>query len=300
MDDRKFKQKSMGIVLRRRDNAQIVKKVYGGVIDIILSKQDVGASVEFLKEELDNLVKGRLSMDELVITKSLRGDYKDPTRIAHKVLADRIAERDPGNKPQSNDRIPYVYVVTPPMAKGEKLLQGEKIETPTFIKENNLTPDYAFYITNQIMKPVIQLYALVVEQLPGYCQPADAFQRIRSEMMRDLDGNVEKVEDKMQTLREMIAKEILFDPVISRINNAVVRQSMVAKKYGGAAPPLPAPVSSSPDAPLAKKPRAPRKPRDPDAPPPIKRERKPRDPNAPKMPRKKAAVAVETSTLTIE
>ena len=43
------------------------------------------------------------------ITKSLRGYYKNPQQIAHKVLADRMAERDPGNKPKANDRIPCVY-----------------------------------------------------------------------------------------------------------------------------------------------------------------------------------------------
>ena len=38
-DTTKYKQKSMGIVLKRRDNAQIVKKIYGGAINIILEKQ---------------------------------------------------------------------------------------------------------------------------------------------------------------------------------------------------------------------------------------------------------------------
>ena len=244
-NDVKFKLKSMGIVLNRRDNAGIVKTIYGGIIDIILKKQDIPGSVEFLRGQLENLIKGRLSMDDLVITKSLKGDYKDPTRIAHKVLADRIAERDPGNKPQSNDRIPYVYVCTAPEKKGEKLLQGEKIETPSYIREHNLVPDYVFYITNQIMKPVLQLYALVVEQLPGYAQPPGTFNRIKSEMMRDLGGNVTKVEDKMQSLREVIVKELLFDPVISRVNNANVRRSMVARKYGGAAPELELPPKES-------------------------------------------------------
>ena len=37
-DVNKFKQKSMGIVLKRRDNANIVKKIYGGIIDILLNK----------------------------------------------------------------------------------------------------------------------------------------------------------------------------------------------------------------------------------------------------------------------
>ena len=49
------------------------------------------------------------NIDMFVITKSLRAYYKNPESIAHKVLADRIAERDPGNKPKPNDRIPYAY-----------------------------------------------------------------------------------------------------------------------------------------------------------------------------------------------
>jgi DNA polymerase elongation subunit (family B) len=45
--------------------------------------------------------------------------------------------------------------------------QGERIETPTYIQEKGLVPDYAFYITNQIAKPVAQVFGLVVEKLPG-------------------------------------------------------------------------------------------------------------------------------------
>ena len=40
-DIEKFKQKSMGIVLKRRDNANIVKIIYGGIIDIILNQKDI-------------------------------------------------------------------------------------------------------------------------------------------------------------------------------------------------------------------------------------------------------------------
>jgi hypothetical protein len=108
-DINKFKQKSMGIVLKRRDNANIVKKIYGGIIDIILNKQDLKESIVFLREELSNLVEGKTKIEDLVISKSLKGSYVDPTKIAHKVLADRIAERDPGNRPKAGDRIPYVY-----------------------------------------------------------------------------------------------------------------------------------------------------------------------------------------------
>ena len=106
--------------------------------------------------DISNLIKlldGKFKLDMLVITKSLRGYYKNPDRIAHKVLADRMGVRDPGNKPSSNDRIPYVYIEVKE-EKGKSMLQGDRIEHPEYIKENKLKPDYKFYITNQIMKPM--------------------------------------------------------------------------------------------------------------------------------------------------
>ena len=43
-DVNKFKQKCMGIVLKRRDNAKIVKIVVGSIVNYILNKQDnIGA-----------------------------------------------------------------------------------------------------------------------------------------------------------------------------------------------------------------------------------------------------------------
>ena len=35
--------------------------------------------------------------------------YKNPEGVAHKVLADEW-QRNPGNKPKPNDRIPYAYI----------------------------------------------------------------------------------------------------------------------------------------------------------------------------------------------
>ena len=160
---KKYKQTSMGIVLKRRDNADIVKHVYGGVIDIIINKKNIELSKEFLRTTLMELINGKYGLDMLVITKSLRGNYKNPQSMAHKVLADRMGERDPGNKPQVNDRIPYVYINVPEV-KGRRVLQGNRIEHPQFIKDNQLKPDYKFYITNQIMVPVSQVFALVMDK----------------------------------------------------------------------------------------------------------------------------------------
>jgi len=167
-DVNKFKQKSMGIVLKRRDNANIVKIVYGGLINIILNEGDIKKSLKFLDESLNKLSEGKYDLKELIVTKTLRGFYKNPLQIAHKVLADRMKKRDPGSAPQSNDRVPYIYIQKKKNTNGVKLLQGDKIEDPKFIIENNLTPDYGHYITNQIMKPCLQLYSMILEELDGY------------------------------------------------------------------------------------------------------------------------------------
>jgi len=164
-----FHRKSMGIVMKRRDNAPIVKYVYGGVIDRILDPtlkdraKGVREAAQFVKDSVTELLGGKFPLHKLTITKSLRAGYADPLRIAHKVLADRIAARDPGNKPSTSDRIPFVYIQTPTVMK----LQGDRIETPSYIRAHGLKPDYAFYITNQIAKPVSQVFGLVVADLPG-------------------------------------------------------------------------------------------------------------------------------------
>jgi DNA polymerase delta subunit 1 len=246
----KYKETSMGIVLKRRDNAPIVKTIYGGIIDIILNKRNIEASKSFFYDSIKNLLNGKVDIGQLVISKSLKTDYANPNSIAHKVLADRMGERDPGNKPQSNDRIPYCYVdvsnlvckicnkkVNPEQCKciscmslfcyfhlgnhrdvcinlcrfckssnkekaltkcgtcngwycskcndrhklrtdkykvehhdkckkplTPKLLQGDTIEHPLYIQEKKLKIDYNYYLTNQIQKPVYQIFELVMKK----------------------------------------------------------------------------------------------------------------------------------------
>jgi len=156
---------SMGIVLKRRDNAPIVKHIFGGTLDIIFQEHNIQKAVEYCKKETDKLLKGEFSIDMFIITKTLKSYYKAPEQIAHYILAQRIAERDPGNKVQSNDRMAFAYIKTKNnnqqnSSNKEKVLQGYKIETPEFIKKTSTQLDYKFYLTNQVMKPVLQIFEL--------------------------------------------------------------------------------------------------------------------------------------------
>ena len=56
-------------------------------------------------------MKGNVQIDKLSITKSLSDGYKDPSRIAHAVLAQRMGKRDPNNKPKPGDRIEFVFML---------------------------------------------------------------------------------------------------------------------------------------------------------------------------------------------
>ena len=229
-DPNKGKRKEMGIVLKRRDNAPIVKDIYGGIIDILMKKQNIKEAIEFLKSCLQNIVNEKYAMDKLIITKSLRSGYKNPKSIAHKVLADRITARDPGSKPGPGDRIPFVYITS----NDKKALQGEKIETPSFITENNIKIDYSFYITNQIMKPVQQVFALVLEKIwemqGKSLTKGKKFQKEIDLLRKSMDDE-EKFESKLEQIKNKEVKALLFDEYLRETNNEKNRVQSLTKFF---------------------------------------------------------------------
>jgi DNA polymerase elongation subunit (family B) len=111
-DPTKYKQKSMGIVLKRRDNAQIVKIIVGGIVHKILDEKSPEKAVEFTKNALKDVLNKKYPMSKFIITKTLKTTYKNRSKLAHVVLADRLGDRDPGNKPMSNDRLLFAYIET--------------------------------------------------------------------------------------------------------------------------------------------------------------------------------------------
>jgi len=231
-DPNKFKFTSMGLVTKRRDNAPIVKVVFQKIIDILFDERNVQKAVAFYQKAVRDLLHGNVPMSDLVVTKTLKATYKNPTQITHKVLAEKIADRDPGNAPASNERIPYVFIDEKELKckvcnkrvnvkrckcktcmylycashlhrrahecvprcrmcwkrdkiaecgvcggsycnkhRGkhkcsniqEKAIQGDLVETPSYIEEMGLRIDYRYYLDHQVMKPVQQIFDLIEE-----------------------------------------------------------------------------------------------------------------------------------------
>ena len=215
-DPEKKKLKSMGLAIKRRDYAPIVKIIYGGIIEILINKTNLSESIKFLRDSLQDLIDGKMSLENLIVSKTLKGSYKDPTKIAHKVLADRIGERDEGNKPMINERVPYVYILLDPGI--EVKLQGDRIESPDYIRAHNLTPDYKFYITNQLKKPISQLYTLCVDQLPGYDFEPGYWLQMEEELKdKIIYQDPKKCKSRIQALKMKVVEELLFKEFIDKL-----------------------------------------------------------------------------------
>ena len=213
----KGKLKYMGLPLKRRDSCDYMKDVYGGVLDILMKSTDIKLATSHLQERLDDLILGKVPMEKLAITKALRSDYKNPESIGHNVLAERIGKRDPGNKPKSGDRIKFVFIQN----DNKKALQGDKMETPEFIIENKLSIDYNHYITNQLMKPLMQLFGLEVEKIwkaEGRWSDIKEYKKVIQNLEKEFP-DLETFMKKKEKVCAAKVKELLFDKVLMKIYN---------------------------------------------------------------------------------
>ncbi len=213
-----FVYKYMGISIKRRGNAPLVKTIYGAAMNKVLEERDVVGAAEIVRRGVADLVEGRTKMGQLIITKSLKAEYAC-TPPAHKVLADRIKARDPGNAPAAGDRLPYVYV-RPAVGQVAAKLQGERIETPQFVREKGLVVDYEYYIQHQLKNPISQMFGILLEQMPGY-SPA-----LLPDGWRNLD------EDRRVAMRENVAAKLLFGDALARIAEDSKRAFVAAMRPG--------------------------------------------------------------------
>jgi DNA polymerase elongation subunit (family B) len=217
-DPNKGKLKYMGLSLKRRDACDYLKDTYGGVINILMKENRIEPAIQFLDSSLESLIQGRVPMDKLCITRALKSDYKNPQQIAHRVLADRIAKRDPGNKPKPGERMKFLFVTSP----HKKALLGERIETPAYILDQGLQIDYTYYMTNQLMKPLQQLFGLAIEQIwemQGKRSAIKTYKTDIAHLWEEAEGDREVYEKRREKLASTKVKQLLFDKFLNRVFN---------------------------------------------------------------------------------
>ena len=163
------KRMMMGIALKRRDSAPISKDVYGGALDILMGGGTVTQAREFVNKMLRDMIDNKIPLDKYIMTKALSDNYK--VEMPHRMLADRMLARDPGTAPKVGDRVRYVFV----QERSKNAKQGDRIEHVDYVRAHSMAPDVKFYITNQVQSPLLQLFALCVEQLSGFHEPSPSY-----------------------------------------------------------------------------------------------------------------------------
>ena len=112
-------------------------------------------------------------------------------------------------------------------------LQGDRIENPQFILDNNVEIDYMQYIEKQIMKPVCQIYGLIIENLDKkykFPYEKDYYEKQFKKIMKEKKDLV-KTNKKIRDMKETMAKKLLFMPIIN-YQNKMKQIKNVWSNYG--------------------------------------------------------------------
>ncbi len=148
-----------GVVSKRRDNAPVVRRVYDEAVNIIMTKGLLGIDelINYIKFELNNILLDKTDIKELTISKTLKSNYKSEN-LPHKIVAEKMFKRDPGNAPKSNDRVEYAFI------ENDSKKQFEKAEDPEYILKNKLKLDSIYYIEHQLQNPLTQILNLITKE----------------------------------------------------------------------------------------------------------------------------------------
>lgn len=141
-----------GVVIKRRDNCGHLRKVYNQLIELIMEKCPRWKIYAYLEKEINNLIHGKVPLEDLVITKSIKDTYK-AQNLPHVAVAAKMKER--GKYVSSGTRVRYIFVKT----KGANDPQYLKAEDPDFYLESLNGPepleiDYLYYLEKQLINPI--------------------------------------------------------------------------------------------------------------------------------------------------
>jgi DNA polymerase delta subunit 1 len=139
-----------GLQLVRRDSAPIARKVSTEILETIMREKSLPPAVEVAKLHLLNLLHNRVPLQDYVVSKSLRAEYKAPDSQPHLQVAKKIHQRR-GYPVPSGERVPFVFIEDDSKVDG---LQAQRAEDPSYCAENKLQLDRLHYLDSQLSGPM--------------------------------------------------------------------------------------------------------------------------------------------------
>lgn len=148
---------SRGIEIVRRDACELMSECLQQCADLIFLERDVEAAVKVAKRTVEDLYLNKVTMDKLLMTKSLSQKPKDyTTPQAHSLLAQKMAKRDASSAPAVGDRVQFV------MTGGGTKRVSEMAEDPLYALEHEIAPNVDYYINNQLKEPLMRLFQPII------------------------------------------------------------------------------------------------------------------------------------------
>lgn len=133
--------KSKGLVTARHDSCKMIRKVYKETNRMIVTLKPVEDVIIYVAEEIERLLKGVVTVEELVSIKQMGSDYaseNNPLAIFSKHLISI------GQNPKPGDRIPFVFR----KKKGAKHA-GDSYEDPEVFVREGYEFDRFMYLESQ-------------------------------------------------------------------------------------------------------------------------------------------------------
>jgi DNA polymerase elongation subunit (family B) len=198
----KYYINNMGIVLKRRDNAKIVKKVCGTILHIMFHEEDyVSKCIDYVRQTIKDMHNNKFDQSYFVLSKTLKKSYKgkkltnkkykcncgvivgtkhssacisrakkgdigtwDWDDVVCSIAHVNLCQRMKKRDPGSapNPNDRISFVYIETSQKN--CLQGDRIEELNYFTRNNsnIKIDFRHYIENQIKNPVIQFLELII------------------------------------------------------------------------------------------------------------------------------------------
>lgn len=146
-----------GIQMVRRGTIECVRKMCVDVLHKIMIDKSAESAVTTAKDHILRFLKGEIPLEDLVLSKALRGNYKVDNQ-PHVAVARKIFERR-GTPVPTGDRVEYVFVRDKDTVTS---LQAQRAEDPAFVREHGLPVDILYYLDHQVLPPLENLLELLV------------------------------------------------------------------------------------------------------------------------------------------
>lgn len=189
-----------GVELVRRDNCPYVKETLDAVLTPIMFENNVTKGKEQAELYIDKLLNGEVPIKKLILSKTLKNEYKGYEKkylsklpdgradtngeylwihtkkvketgayekieefpsMAHVALVEKMRSRDLNSAPKPGDRVPFVYVdINEP-----KALSWKKTEDPEYASANKIPIDTLYYLEHQLKNPLKTIFDILLGEL---------------------------------------------------------------------------------------------------------------------------------------